>query len=186
VVHPVGAHRNAIVCNDNQFLSQKGLVQQLLLYPYVQSIYIIVKESQKQGRNGLFWNDELSMGSDFSSPSSSRDIECMALDSISASFQVDAVFMLDDCKGWKKDFPNVDYHKVEEEDHETEHSEGLLHFWWERLSSESGSLVTCLGETLPLHHPFAWNIHQERMEMIQALDDAMFEKIVEYDIRLPN
>jgi hypothetical protein len=47
-------------------------------------------------------------------------------------------------------------------------------------------LVTCLGETLPLHHPFAWNIHQERMEMIQALDDAMFEKIVEYDIRLPN
>jgi hypothetical protein len=95
----------------------------------------------------------------------------------SSSFQVDVVFMLAVCKGWRKD-------DKEEEDHDTEHLEGLLHFWWEHLSSES--LVTCLGETLPLLHPFARNIHQERMEMIQALDDAMFEKIVEYDIRVPN
>jgi hypothetical protein len=56
VVHPSllsmstedGAHRIAIVCDDNQFLLKKGLVQQLLLYPSVQSTYIIGKESQKK------------------------------------------------------------------------------------------------------------------------------------------
>jgi hypothetical protein len=79
VVHPVmlsmnteqGAHRIAIVCDDNQFL-WNGWVQLLLLYPSVQSIYIIGKESQKQGCHETCWNDILSMRSDFSSSASSR------------------------------------------------------------------------------------------------------------------
>jgi SET domain len=177
VVHPAmltmkekhDAQRIAIVLDEEELLP--GLIEQLLLYPSVQQIYVV--EDTPQDCQDT-WNDLFSSSSDVS-------VECVATSNLPTSFQIDIVLMLENCDVLDED----DDDEKEETDDEDDMEESFR-FWFDRLSSKSGSLVTCLGNNMPLGHPLATSLHTERMEIIEALDDAKFQKIVEYDIRLPD
>ncbi|KAG7341710.1 hypothetical protein IV203_023663 [Nitzschia inconspicua] len=185
VVHPVlltmkedhQAERIAIILDDDDDKEDMltGLVQQILNYRSIRHIFV-VKESLQDCQDT--WTDLSQLVH-----SSSVVMECVSKDSLSSSssFQVDVVLILDDCNVF-------DNHDHDDDDTQAESKQNNLEetfrLWFQHLSPGSGSLVTCLGETLPLHHPRASLHHEERLEKIDALEDADFQRIVEYDIRL--
>ncbi|KAG7351518.1 hypothetical protein IV203_010878 [Nitzschia inconspicua] len=187
VVHPVlmtmkedhQAERIAIVLDDG--ITKKelltGLVQQILNYPSIRHI-LVVDDSPKDCKDTWIDLSQLVV-------STSVAMECVSKESLSSSlsFQVDVVFLLDDCNVFDRDDDDDDDDDAQAGGREDDLEESMR-LWFQHLSPESGSLVTCLGETLPLHHPRASLHHKERLEKIDALEDADFQRIVEYDIRL--
>ncbi|KAL3905953.1 MAG: hypothetical protein SGILL_009470, partial [Bacillariaceae sp.] len=108
---------------------------------------------------------------------------------------LDVVFLLGDCDVLDDDEDNTkEDEKEEEQDYE---------FWLDHLSLDIGTLVTCVGETLPFAHPQALQrFKKDREDMMvevdvkdvtdddDAEDDDIsledFAKVIEYDLRLPS
>mmetsp|Transcript_10490 Transcript_10490/g.19193 ORF Transcript_10490/g.19193 Transcript_10490/m.19193 type:complete len:608 (+) Transcript_10490:2-1825(+) len=126
------------------------------------------------------------------------DITCVAMDNVPTAFQIDIVFLLDeDCPLTNSDsnantrLPFNFYDDDVEEDEEDEDVDYYTYdFWFQHLSPDMGTLVTCLGPTLPLDHPLFQhknNVYRDnKYDKVDALETSNFTKVIEYDLRLPH